>query len=50
VLDALRGQVLTSESGTDLTTRLRWCGWQHHHKYMGWMVTRIEFVCNTGAL
>lgn len=50
ILSALRGQALTTADGVALTSRLRWSGWQHHHKYLGWMVTWIEFVGNTVSL
>jgi len=49
VSDKLRAEVLTYSSAA-ITSKLRWCGWQHFHKYEGWMVTWIDFVCKTIAL
>lgn len=50
VLEALRATQLTNDDGNLITTKLRWALWQHFHKYEGWMVTWIEFVCRTGSL
>jgi hypothetical protein len=50
VLTVLRAQQLTNDSGTAITTKLRWAGWQHWHKYEGLMVTWIEFEFRTAAL
>lgn len=33
------------KDGAKLTTRLIFNGWQHWHKYKGWMVTFVEFTC-----
>lgn len=50
VLQAMRNQQLINDSDNYITTRLRWSGWQHWHKYEGWMVTWIEFTCRTALL
>lgn len=47
--EAIAGQVLTALRGKQIqmsdtrTTSLVQTGWQHWHKYKGWMVTFVEF-------
>jgi hypothetical protein len=35
---------IPQENGSNLTSMLRLTGWQHFHKYKGWMVTFLEFT------
>lgn len=31
--------------GAQVATRLKWVGWQHYHRWKGWMVTFVSFEC-----
>lgn len=45
VKDNLNGFTPTY-NGNQLSTRLKLSGWQHYHKYSGWMVTFVSFTTN----
>lgn len=41
VMDILQGKQVRMRAST--STRLMPSGWQHYHKYKGWMVTFVDF-------
>lgn len=43
--DELRGSTLNDIEGEAISTRLIWRGWQHFHRYQGWMVTWVDLDC-----
>jgi len=38
-------QHIPKSNDENLTTKLIFRGWQHWHRYQGWMITMLEFDC-----
>lgn len=45
IRDIMRGMVLVDAEDTQLSSPLIWAGYQHWHRYQGWMVTWLNFTC-----